>query len=392
MRYTLQLTPVAVFECCTRWQVVRSDCSRTFVDSTSVCSIEVAFLIPFFRRGFTDRAEQRADDIECERTALEAQVEALTIALRRSRDAIEAIRLCDTEAEASSWVAPGDSTAFDSRGNPISAFPAAVDRVPKSVETISGGTALRTKRVGGSTSPPPSCESWHGRPSGPMSSTEEGALERWSFDGGRDWDSAAAVALDEEDKRRVLSSLGGTALVDYCARYMEHKRRQQKRESSLSCRGERIGEATAAAAGHAVGVRVGWGRGPRGRRPRRGDDKARISCSEPGYGSSLSMSIGDCGRPSRSCLCDEEEEISREISRGCCRKSDAVSGKWRQGGGGDMLGGGSKRENAAESLLEAETERMARELEEKRASFWEQEAVREEDTRREREVWGLLYT
>lgn len=317
----------------------------------------------------TDRAEQRADDIECERTALEAQVEALTVALRRSRDAIEAIRLCDAEAEASSRAAPGDGTTFDSRGNPMSAFPAPVDGVPKSVETITEGGVLRRKRFGGSISPPPCCESWPGRPSGPMTSTGE----RWSFDGGRDWDAGAAVAVDEEeDRRRVSRSLGIRN-----GRAMEHKRREQKQERSLSCRGGRIGDFGAGGEATAGGA-TGPGRGPRGRRARRGDvpsgDMARFSCSEPGYGSSLSMLIDDGGRPSRRRLCDEE------MSRGCCHRSEKLPG------------GGNKRGNAAESLLEAETEKIAREFEEKRASFWEQEAVRGEERRREREVCGLLST
>lgn len=45
-----------------------------------------------------DRAERRAEDEECERTALDSQVDELRAVLRRSRDAIEAIRLCDVEA------------------------------------------------------------------------------------------------------------------------------------------------------------------------------------------------------------------------------------------------------------------------------------------------------
>lgn len=52
-----------------------------------------------------DRAERRAEEEECERSALDGQVEELRAALRRSRDAIEAIRLCDVEAEASASAA-----------------------------------------------------------------------------------------------------------------------------------------------------------------------------------------------------------------------------------------------------------------------------------------------
>lgn len=319
----------------------------------------------------TDRAELRADDIECERTALEAQVEALTAALRRSRDAIEAIRLCDAEAEASSRAAPGDSTAFDSRGNPTSTFASQVDGGPKSVETIAEWGALRKKRFEGSISPPlarfEGCERWHGRPSEPMLS----AGEWWSFDGRRDCDVAPAVAMEEEeDRRRVSRSLGVRN-----GRAMEHRRWQPKQGRSLSCRGGRIDDSGADS--QATGGAAGPGRGPRGRQARRGDvpsdDSARFSCSEPGYGSSLSMLIDDDGHPSRSRLYDEEE-----MSRGCCHRSEKLPG------------GGDKRGNAAESLLVAETDRMARELEEKRASFWEQEAVREEDRRRGQEVCGLL--
>lgn len=53
----------------------------------------------------TDRAERRAEEEECERSALDGQVEELRAALRRSRDAIEAIRLCDVEAETSASAA-----------------------------------------------------------------------------------------------------------------------------------------------------------------------------------------------------------------------------------------------------------------------------------------------
>ncbi|CAM9583894.1 unnamed protein product, partial [Ectocarpus sp. 4 AP-2014] len=58
-----------------------------------------------------DRAEHRAEEEECERSALDGQVEELRAALRRSRDAIEAIRLCDVEAEASSTSAAAAATA-----------------------------------------------------------------------------------------------------------------------------------------------------------------------------------------------------------------------------------------------------------------------------------------
>ncbi|CAN0330112.1 unnamed protein product, partial [Ectocarpus sp. 12 AP-2014] len=58
-----------------------------------------------------DRAEHRAEEEECERSALDGQVEELRAALRRSRDAIEAIRLCDVEAEASSASAAAAATA-----------------------------------------------------------------------------------------------------------------------------------------------------------------------------------------------------------------------------------------------------------------------------------------
>lgn len=51
-----------------------------------------------------DRAERRAEEEECERSALDGQVEELRAALRRSRDAIEAIRLCDVEAETSAAI------------------------------------------------------------------------------------------------------------------------------------------------------------------------------------------------------------------------------------------------------------------------------------------------
>ncbi|CAM9318688.1 unnamed protein product, partial [Ectocarpus sp. 6 AP-2014] len=58
-----------------------------------------------------DRAKHRAEEEECERSALDGQVEELRAALRRSRDAIEAIRLCDVEAEASSASAAAAATA-----------------------------------------------------------------------------------------------------------------------------------------------------------------------------------------------------------------------------------------------------------------------------------------
>lgn len=69
---------------------------------------------------WADGAERRAQEEECERTALEGQVEELRLALRRSRDAIESIRLCDIEAESSATVAVPDA--------PLHLPPASADR------------------------------------------------------------------------------------------------------------------------------------------------------------------------------------------------------------------------------------------------------------------------
>lgn len=52
------------------------------------------------KRPKTDRADRQAEEEACERVALDAQVSELRALLRRSRETIEAIRLCDAETEA----------------------------------------------------------------------------------------------------------------------------------------------------------------------------------------------------------------------------------------------------------------------------------------------------
>ncbi|CAM9356887.1 unnamed protein product, partial [Ectocarpus sp. 13 AM-2016] len=75
-----------------------------------------------------DRAEHRAEEEECERFALDGQVEELRAALRRSRDAIEAIRLCDVEAEASSTSAAAAAATTAAAAAAASTAAAAAER------------------------------------------------------------------------------------------------------------------------------------------------------------------------------------------------------------------------------------------------------------------------
>ncbi|CAB1113241.1 unnamed protein product [Ectocarpus sp. CCAP 1310/34] len=99
-----------------------------------------------------DRAEHRAEEEECERSALDGQVQELRAALRRSRDAIEAIRLCDVEAEASSASASAAAAVAAAASAAASTAAAAAER--DAVRTDPAGHYLRdTTHFGWTRSP-----------------------------------------------------------------------------------------------------------------------------------------------------------------------------------------------------------------------------------------------
>ena len=359
----------------------------------------------------TDGAERRADEEECERTALDSQVEELRVALRRSRDAIEAIRLCDVEAEAPSRAphpAPAATTVIAAGGNPACDMtrPSAkmvVERaeLPSAWRPRFG--AIVGKGVGGFLSPG-WCE--FERPQRSLSLTgfvDVGGAERWSIDCGRKHEQPRRAA-SRRSRRDDSPSTFWTGVASRQPELVSGIRFSERSVDSSVVSGYWSEGANAVADAVKVKVagviiREGWS-GQRDGRPARGNSHTASITSGGGAVSSCRQ-VFDENRRRRSCYRvrrrarhNEEEAPSSDATEGQEASGELCRSNNRPSSAAPAAPTRSEIEaielaKAAERLLAAEAERMAmaRELEADRASLRKrEEAAREQERSREREV------
>lgn len=366
------------------------------------------YLVVFWLLSLTvvaESAERRADEEECERTALDSQVEELRAALRRSRDAIEAIRLCDAEVKASPGLTA--ATALESEW-PVAPTTVIADssrlrQLPDDVRLFGDGAGI----VGESDAFPgglrPSTGWIDGGVGGDGGWWGDGGC--WGQAGGGGWTAQDAPGnrggslavrwggRDRgRDRRGCWVSAGGVCRVPATAGYWSdgdvardarcERRRRSGGGRARSSGGRRLRKdnrgamagATADGRGRARvddshGFR-NWQSRHRGRAFAEGGRDAVLEGeeSEGNGGSTSSDMTRSLGRPHR------VERPAAADATGAQKKSAAS----------ELIA--DARAETAERLLVEERERMARELEAERAKYREREAAREEETRREREV------
>lgn len=399
-----------------------------------------------------DRAWHRAEEEECERSALDGQVEELRAALRRSRDAIEAIRLCDVEAEASSASAAAAATAAAAAAAASTAAAAAERDV---VRTDPAGHHLRdTTHFGAGWTGSPGQEHhrrvrggeeggrWDGSWRQPDGAVAGGApsvgeyepapafFRRRGGGGNRAW-PPAEEAVRQYHERGWLDGGGGEWVTQAVSSGHEggERRPGRRRGGGSRGRGNRRGKSESEPECWSDGdVEIGSsdypsgsGRQSRtGRRPWSQNDRhggrggGRLSVrSTPGRRWAIfdDRRNPSCGGGSgkwesgeyESSSGNEEYRPDRGERRGgrrrrwknsCRRRRSSEERSGSSAAPAAAIGGSEtadrERVQVAELLLVEERERMVRDLEAERAKFRELEAQREEERQREREVRDAL--